>query len=293
MICSMTGFGDASAQQESVHYSVELRSVNNRYFKAALHLPPELGALEPEIESLLRRQFSRGSLTLSVSYKDTSAHAAQQINSAALRAYIEQIHKIAPQPSQPLDLTVLLALPGVIQPPDQSDLIQRAKPVLFSLIDRASQKMLQMRLSEGRSLVEEVGRHLQTIEVKTQLIVDRAPRVMEEYHQKLRQRANELLARSGVTVNDADLLREVALYADRCDVTEEVHRLRAHLSQFAKILTKPDGEPVGRTLDFLAQELLREANTMASKSNDAPIAQNVVEIKSAIDRIKEQVQNLE
>jgi len=297
----MTGFGDASAQRDGVHFAVELRSVNNRYFKAAIRLPDELAALEPQLESQLRKRVSRGSLTLTVSFKDTSASAAQEINEAALRRYLQHLEHVERQamasgngPRQvTIDLAGLLSLPGVVQPPTHLELTDRVAPIIAELAANACERMLAMRQSEGRALVEELLRQRSYIEERLEQVARRAPCVVQEYHQRLQGRVQELLSKAQLHLDEQDLAREVAIYAERCDIAEELQRLRTHLEQFGEILHQASGEPAGRTLDFLAQELLREANTIASKSNDSTIARVIVEIKGAIDRIKEQVQNIE
>ena len=286
----MTGFGDASCEAGGVHYTVELRSLNNRYFKGSIRLPDLISGLEAELDSLLRRRISRGSLTLSVSIYDRSAAAAYQINPAAIRHYSEQL-KVLPNAS--VELGSLLALPGVMQPPQASEYLEKARPIVVKLVEQAYDKMAAMRQTEGHALAKELGRHNQFILERIEQIAARAPQISEEYHQRLRARIDDLLTRAKLQVNEVDLIKEVAIYAERCDIAEECQRIHAHLEQFSQIVQRDDGEPAGRTLDFLAQELLREANTIASKSNDAGISRTIVEVKGAIDRIKEQVQNVE
>lgn len=292
MIRSMTGFGDASEQHEGVHFAVELRSVNNRYFKPTIRLPDELAALEPKLESILRQRISRGSVTLNVSYKDNSAAAAHEVNEAVLGRYLKYLDQFRRQ-GDSVDLAALLLLPGVVMTPDVEGLSNRYGPVIDRLVDRACERMLQMRREEGAGLVEDLMRNRAFILERLERIEGRAPDVVRDYHQRLRLRVDALMAEAKLRLDETDLAREVALFAERCDISEEVQRLRAHLDQLERILNPSNSEPAGRTLDFLSQELLREANTIASKSNDALVAQLVVEVKGAIDRIKEQVQNIE
>ena len=150
-----------------------------------------------------------------------------------------------------------------------------------------------MRDVEGQALADDLKKQRASIVEHLDTVAQRAPQVVEEYHQRLQNRVNDLLARAELNVAESDLLREVAIFAERSDIAEEVSRLNGHLEQFDQMLANADGEPAGRSLDFLAQELLREANTIASKSNDATISRAAVQIKGAIDRIKEQVQNVE
>lgn len=301
LIRSMTGFGHASRTEDGISYALELRSVNNRYFKATIRLPDELAVLEPELEAQLRKHIRRGSLTLSATFKDPGATAAHEINEAALNHYLAHLETVERKAVRDLgsaggvtiDLGSLLALPGIVQPPDQTELLQRTRPVLLSLVDEACERMQEMRAAEGQGLGEDLRKHCRTVADRLARIEQRAPAVVEEYHERLKQRVEELVRRAELHVEEEALLREVAIFAERSDISEELQRLRAHLDQFEQTLTGGEGEAVGRTLDFITQEMLREANTIASKCNDATISRTIVEIKGSIDRLKEQVQNVE
>ncbi len=298
----MTGFGEASDQRDGIAYAVEVRSLNNRYFKATIRLPEELASLEPELETLLRRRIQRGSITLVVKYRLGEAQATQQVNDAALLNYLdhlETIHqKVKEDRAVNIDLTALLALPGVLQPSlEMEELTRRARPALTALTETACARMEAMRESEGQLLAADLRQHCEIVQQRTAEIAQRAPLVIEEYHTRLRTRVEELMARAQLTVGQQDLLREVAVFAERSDISEEINRLTGHLQQFFTILDgKPQrdpNQPLGRTMDFIAQEMLREANTIGSKCNDRAISLAIVDVKSAIDRIKEQVQNAE
>jgi uncharacterized protein (TIGR00255 family) len=296
----MTGFGDASAQEDGVHYSAELRSLNNRYFKATIRLPEEIAGLEAELESALRKRVNRGSLVLAVKMYMPDAQAAHQVNDGALMAYLdhlEAIHrKVRAEGDRAvnIDLTALLGLPGVLLPTrDAENALAKARPVVMKLVDQACDKLDAMRQTEGAATAADLKHHATAIGERLAEIRKRAPAVVEEYHTRLRGRIDDLMARAELKVNEVDLVREVAIYADRADINEEVARLAAHLEQFGSIVNATDGEPAGRTLEFMCQEMLREANTIGSKSNDAQISRAIVEVKSAIDRIKEQSHNVE
>jgi len=285
----MTGFGDASAEVEGIHFAVELRTLNNRYFKANIRLPEEIAALEAELDSLLRKHLNRGSITLNVNLRFTSAEAAYEVNEAALRRYYEQVKHI----DASVELGSLMSLPGVIQPPASSKLIDKCRDVLKKLTLDALKKLQTMREKEGEGLAGDLIQHTGYIAERVAKIAERAPTVVSEYQSRLENRMEAMLKQAKLDVDKVDLLKEVAVFAERCDIAEETQRITAHLDQFEQIVTRDDGEPAGRTLDFIAQELLREANTIASKSNDATISRLSVEVKGAIDRIKEQVQNVE
>ncbi|HRP64189.1 MAG TPA: YicC family protein [Phycisphaerales bacterium] len=295
MIRSMTGFGAASVTVNGAHYSVEIRSLNNKYFKAQIRLPEDLQGLEAEIDAALSHHFNRGSVVLTVRCSDSSANAAAQININAVQRYLEQLLAVPglAHNAARIDLSALLSLPGVVVPGTGEERVEQARGVLLKLIDQACDKLQSMRLREGRSLHAELHRHCEIIREHLKVIVERVPITVDLYQQRLRQRVNALLMDSGTTVRDEDLLREVAFYAERSDIAEEVARLGGHLDQFLEIIDAEGDEPSGRTLDFLTQELLREANTIGSKCLDVEVSRRIVEIKGGIDRIKEQVQNVE
>ncbi len=295
----MTGFGDASTQVDGIHFSVELRSLNNKYFKATLRLPDPIAGLEAELESQLRKRLVRGSIVLNVRMAASDSAAALRVNDAALVQYLEHLETIHSKfgerdQSLHIDLTALLALPGVLQPTeDEASLLRKARPVVADLVARSCDRLLAMREQEGKHIAEDLLRQREVILERLEQIRQRAPMVVEEYHQRLKARIDELMARAKLAVDESDLIREVAIFADRADISEEISRIGAHLVHFDQVLQTRTKEPAGRTLDFLAQELLREANTIASKSNDGQISRAIVDVKSAIDRIKEQVQNIE
>ena len=299
MIRSMTGFGEASDQVDGNHFAVELRSLNNKYFKATIRLPEEIVGLEAELEATLRKHISRGALSLVVKMRSSEVTTAQQVNQTALLTYLghlESVHSkvIASDRNAHIDLTALLALPGVLEPTeDEQTLLSKVRPTALRLTEQACERLLTMRTKEGHAIWQDLARHRQAIIGRIESIKARTPTVVEEYHKRLRARIDELHAKAELKVDEHDLIREVAIFAERSDIAEEVTRLAAHLEQFEQIVDAPGGEPTGRTLDFLTQELLREANTIASKSNDALVSRIIVEVKGVIDRIKEQVQNIE
>jgi uncharacterized protein (TIGR00255 family) len=289
----MTGFGDASGQREGTHYAVEIRSLNNRYFKPVIKLPETVSGLEPEIETMLRERLVRGSITFILKMRTDSAEAAYHLNLDALTAYLRQLESVAGlEKVVRIDLAALVQLPGVCQEPrDESDEIARHGNAIRELTNTAIDKLIGMRQREGRSLCADLLRHVQTINENLAAVEQRAPFVIEDYHKRLSQRVNELVSKAQLKVDESDLIKEIAIYAERADIAEEITRLTSHLEAFEHSCNGSDH--AGRKLDFIAQEMLREANTIASKANDAVIATRIVEIKGAIDRLKEQVQNVE
>jgi uncharacterized protein (TIGR00255 family) len=292
MIESMTGFGEADALEDGVQFHVEIRSVNNRYFKASIKLPEHLQRFEHAVDKLLRTRVSRGSVSYSLRTRDNNAPSPYEINTAALAGILSQL-KLATggHSSTTIDLAGLLELPGICEPIRLDEPVLNARwKVVHQATDAALDQLIRMRRSEGAALRGDLDRQCAEIRRGIGEIARRAPQVVQDYHARLAARVAQLL-NSGTAELDRDALaREVAIFADRCDVNEELARLESHLDQFARLCDAP--EETGRKLDFVAQEMLREANTIGSKANDALIARSVVEIKSAVDRIKEQVQNI-
>ncbi|MBK9118554.1 MAG: YicC family protein [Phycisphaerales bacterium] len=293
MIHSMTGFGDAEVEVGGQVLHVEIRTFNQRYLKTSIHLPDEFGFLENDVDRLLREHLTRGSVTLRLFVRSTGELAAAPLNSAAVTAYVRQLRALAgDDPRCTIDLATLLTLPGVCQP---SELAQEDRELrwqqLRTVVGAALERLIAMRAAEGQALGADLRVHCGIIRGALERVRTRSPHVIEEYRDRLRTRVQQLLAGSGVQLGAEDLLKEVSIYAERSDISEEISRLAAHLDQFDGLLISR--EPAGRKLEFIAQEMLREANTMGSKTGDAAISREIIEIKSAVDRIKEQVANAE
>lgn len=293
MISSMTGFGQAVAEVDGVLYTVEVRSLNNRFLKAQIRMPDIAAFLEDDLDKLHRNRLHRGSVNFSLRMKNVSGQALIDIDERALQTYIDRLSALIRKDSAlRVDLASLLSLPGIVQPmtPDLQTL-EKMRQTVLQLTEEAIGHLKQSRLEEGKLLTEDLQANCRLIRDKLEIIRGRQDAVVQEYHQRLRKRAADLLAQAQLDMDEAILAREVAIFAERSDISEELIRLQTHLGQFEACLQ--EGGPAGRRLDFIAQELLREANTIASKASDATIAQCVIDIKCAVDRIKEQVQNIE
>jgi uncharacterized protein (TIGR00255 family) len=302
MIVSMTGFGAASADAggEGTNCSVEVRTVNNRFFKTVIKLPDKLTAMEPEIDKILREHLARGSVVLAVAIKDQVDASSVKINRQLLETYVQAAKDacaaLAKMPGGVLnprvDAAALLALPGVIETGDDTAAyLSTHREVVLKLCRAAIANVTEMRKKEGAALAQDLAKHLAVIREDLGHVSKLAPSVAKQYHEKLRARVLQMVSDSKLSLSDQDLLKEVALFTDRADISEEINRLGGHLDQFEAVCQKES--EAGRKLDFIAQEMLREANTIASKANDSEISKRCVNIKSAIDRIKEQVQNVE
>ena len=303
MILSMTGFGESNKTHAGVSYHLTCRSVNNRYFKLNCKLPDAATFLEATVETRLRQGLGRGSIYLTLTTRNMSAEAAYEVNEVALASYVSALRRItasAGGSALPVtfDLAAAMLLPGVTQPREDDEAHHaELRQVVEQMLDEAVGLVLAMRQREGESLRRDLLVHVERMAGQLDIIARRAPAVITEYRQRLADRVNYLLADQTLQLDGDTLAREVAIFADRSDINEEIARLRSHIEQFRATMDEPPndqvegGRQVGRKLDFIAQEFLREANTIGSKSNDAEIIRACVEIKSAIDRIKEQVQN--
>lgn len=293
MILSMTGFGEAEAHQGGVRYHAEIRSVNNRYFKSAIKLPESLQSLEVDVDRLLRSRLGRGSVAYSLRVKDESPTGAYEVNSVVLAEYVRRLKEAAGATGGiRIDVAGLLDAPGVCEPPklDKETLASRLK-AMEAVTHEAIDRLLEMRRTEGEALLRDLQGQCRLIRDRLEQVCLRSPAVVEEYGRRLHARVQQLMAASGAALDHDALMREVAIFAERCDINEETSRISSHLDQFEELCA--GSEEAGRKLDFLAQEMFREANTIGSKAGDAEIARHVVEIKAAVDRIKEQVQNVE
>jgi len=291
---SMTGYGEAQGEADGVNYAVEVKTVNNRYLKTMIKLPELASFLEEDIDKLLRKNIFRGTINYVLRLKDTSASALFDINEAALQAVLEKLSRAGSSTgiNGVIDIGNLLTLPGIIQPalPGKERAVQIRKLVL-EISQKALDKLKRMRATEGDYLETDIKKCCTIIEEDLEQVRGRSAIVIKEYADKLKKRVNELLAHAELKIDEGILAREVAIFAERSDISEEVARLDSHLQQFAQCCRGSD--QAGRRLDFISQEMLREANTIASKASDTETTRYVVNIKCQIDRIKEQVQNIE
>lgn len=288
----MTGCGEGMATDAVGSCRVELRCVNNRFFKFALRARDGFAVLEARAEALVRGRVRRGSVQMTLEFVGAGA-AGRRLDTDQLGAYLDDLERMCVGRGLPLPSTLdaLLGLPGVVvERAIDGSLADRAWPVVSRALGAALDALDGMRRAEGAALATDLRATCAEIRQLAAPIVARSPLLVEARRERLLERLSAALGPQGVTVSPADVAREVALVAERCDVSEELVRLESHLGQFERLL---DAEAPGRQLDFLAQELGREANTIASKSPDAAIAHAVVEIKARIERLREQVQNVE
>jgi len=301
MLESMTGFGRGERTDEQATVLVEVRSVNGRYLKVQLRVPEELASREGEIERCVRSRVRRGTVAVTIHLKAIASAAAWQVNTEVVRAYAAALDGLRREMGEtaPIRLEALAALPGAIEAAAPTDRGEAVWALTAGTLDEALDRLLAMRRTEGEALARALLENANEVARAVAAVADRAPGVVEHWRDRFRGRVQDLVADAGVTISEADVAREVAFFAERCDIAEELNRLRSHLEQFRATVDgagKANGagasSSAGRTLEFITQEMLREANTIAAKANDAEIAHEVVRIKGELDRMKEQVQNV-
>lgn len=289
MLLSMTGHGQALVQNESAQVLAEIRTVNNRFLKLNIS-----GDLDPaqtsELESLVKKYVSRGSVNLRLKVQLLDGSLNYRLNEPVIKAYVEQLSGIL-NSGEKFDVQALLNLPGTVDEQGSEEQQKIFWPLVQEATKQALTRLSQMREKEGAVMGDDLAANCDTIESQATLIANLAPRVAENFSRKLTDRINQMLEKYDVSVEASDVIREVGIFAERVDISEEIVRLGSHIQQFRTILKERQSN--GRKLDFLTQEMLRETNTIGSKANDAEIATHVVEIKTAIERIREMVQNVE
>ena len=296
MIHSMTGFGAASFRVEGGAFEVEVRSVNHRHLDARVRVPRALNRLEPELRARICERLDRGKVDCTISAPDGEAGAPTlEIDREAARGYVRAARELRESEGVggELDVASLLALPGVarLSEPDLS--LESLRPASLAAIDQALDALLRMREAEGAALERDLSARLDRVLELADFLESRAELVQDAVRTRLGKRMQKLQAETGLE-DDARLQQELLIAADRLDVTEEIVRLRSHVDQFrATLAGAGPGRPVGRRLEFLLQELSREANTIGSKGSDAPVAHAIVDLKTELERLREQVMNVE
>lgn len=290
---SMTGYGRGAADGEYFSVSVDLKTVNNRFLDVHLRLNSELASLEPVIKRQVSSRLSRGRVDVTVNFEKTS-QTAYELNRPLIAGYVNALREMQQEfnIAGQLDINVLARLPGALQP-SREGLNDEVVAGIERALAEGLDELEQMRSQEGETLRAEMASRIDKIDALVPIIEDAAAGLVDAYRQRLQKRIGELLSRNGqlVEIDPARLAQEVAYLSDRSDVSEEMVRLRSHLTQFRDALNAT-GE-TGKMLDFLLQELNREANTTLSKSTDMVIKEAALGIKAEVEKIREQVQNVE
>ncbi len=290
----MTGFGEAHCQQDGLAVAVEVRTINSRFFKLVIRCAEGYSALEPEIEQIVREQIKRGTLQINLRVDRPHSPDEFRVNVAVLEGYRKQLEEVRTrwQLPAPIALEPMLQLPGVID--ESGSKVQNAAddwPLIAQTLKAALANLSHMRQDEGRAMATDLKSNVLQIASQLTEVEKRAPAVLDAYRVRLEERLRTFMTEHAVDFQTSDLIREIGIHADRGDISEEIVRLKSHLEQFDAFMAL--AESSGRKLEFLTQEMFREVNTIGSKSNDVTIARHVIEMKAAIEKIREMIQNVE
>lgn len=291
MVKSMTGFGRAEAKQGPYQILVEMKSVNHRFCEINIRMPKQFLAMEEKIKKVVGSYLQRGRVEMFITIEGQDLHDNQlDVDWELISAYIDALHKVKDryQISGSIEINDILKLENVFTIKEAQTGVEVIEKTLLEGVQSATEQLVSMRVLEGEELKEDITSHLTYIENMAIQLQQFAPAVVDAYRVRLEKKLKEFL---NSEINEQRIMAEAAIFADRADINEELKRIHSHLGQFTQSLQSPD--PVGRKLDFLVQELNREVNTIGSKANDAKIANLVVEMKACLEKIKEQVQNIE
>lgn len=291
MIRSMTGFGRGESSRDGVHFTVELKTVNHRFLETSVRMSRKLAAFENDLRRLLSQSIARGKLDVYVTFEREQEQAQVKIHEDKLRAYIEALRGAGSRYDLADDLKIshILAFPDVLEEIQPEEEGQEIWPALQEAAEQAVRQLQDMREREGAEIRQNLLQKAEILEETLEDLEQAAPQVELEYKQKLERRISELS--SAVRLDEGILETEVALFADKCCIDEELVRLKSHIAQLRILLDS--AEPVGRPLDFLLQEFNREANTIASKAGDLAITHGSLTLKKEIEKVREQIQNIE
>lgn len=291
---SMTGFGSACKEDSGIRFQAQVKCVNNKSLRVNVKTRPAIGALEKNVRDLVTKELKRGSIDVFIDFTRTEIDPSTLINHNIAKAAVNAYKNLAEdyQLEGGVTLADVLRFPGIFDLGDNSEFTEEECKVLENTLQNALEQVAQMRIVEGKATAEVLNEHVNVVESFMVAAKERAPQVIEKVKQKVTERISELEnSASGKDLDKQLIEREVMFFADRADISEEVDRLESHISQFRDTITA--GGEAGKKLDFLAQEMLRETNTIASKGNDTEIATIAIESKLAIEKIKEQVANIE
>ncbi|MDA0834231.1 MAG: YicC family protein [Planctomycetota bacterium] len=293
----MTGFGTAREQSGDRCVIIEVRTVNNRYLKISTRCPDHFAVFENQIEKVIREFVSRGTVNVSIRSELLGLTGAFRLHPDTISEYWRQLQEIAhslkiTDLTSGRDLSQLALLPGAVTDKSTDDIsLEEIWPTCELALRSAMTQLQAFRQREGQSTADDLRSSCAVIAGHIEQIVAKSATIVSDYRNRMLDRVNEMLKEFPVKVSETDIIREVSLFADRCDINEELSRLRCHLQKFESFLN--DKESQGRKIDFLSQEIFREINTIGSKANDVTISYSVVEMKAALERIRENVQNVE
>ena len=292
MIKSMTGFGVGDAETADFKVHIEVKAVNQRFLETNYHMPYSMNMFENQLTKKIKEYASRGKLDINIRFQDLRDKAVTvKVDKGLVAAYGQALQEISSQLelSAPVTAAQIASYPDVLKLNEENADLEAAQPVLMQAMEQALESFVAMREAEGQNIQRDLLARIGTLENFVGELEKLAPEIVAAYRQRLENLLREYLAKEDI--EESRIIQEVALFTDKVNYTEETVRLRSHFDQFRQIITA--GEPVGRKLDFLIQEMNREINTVASKANSAGAAQFVVDVKSEIEKIREQIQNIE
>lgn len=292
MIKSMTGFGRAQKEIDGYVIAVEIKSVNHRYFEFSSRIPRQYGFLDEKLKSYINARVARGKVECFVTVDALDSETASvEVNHTLAGAYVKALHEISDRYNLRDDYgaSVIARFPDVLVVRKNEEDEEKIWSYVASVCDEALDKFISMRSVEGKKMYDDIHSRGEYILECVSYIEERSPQTVKEYNDKLVERVHELIG--DVSLDEQRIIQEVAVYADKVAVAEETVRLRSHIEQLNSFILSE--EPIGRKIDFLVQEINREANTIGSKANDVDIARKVVDIKSEVEKIREQIQNIE
>jgi len=292
MIKSMTGYGRAEISIQGRNIVVEIKSVNHRFLEISLRLPQSLFPLELEYKKKIGEKIKRGKVEAFIRLEmERACTPDAALNLAAARNYFTALQSLKKEFgfADEVELKTLAGFRDIFVQPSEIEVSADISSSIILAIDKALETLLKMRQEEGVAIYQDMEKRLESLKMIVEKIFSRTPQVLNEYSKRLAERIKELT--DGFNLDDARLAQEVALLADKTDITEEVVRMRSHIGQFVSLMQSTEAE--GKKIDFLLQEMNREINTMGSKSNDAEIARQVIEAKSELSKLREQAQNIE
>lgn len=293
MIRSMTGYGKQNLNIEKREYQVEIKSVNHRYLDINVKMPKTLSYLEDAVKKEISEKIKRGKIDVFITFENNSQEGRNiDINKELAQLYIKKLRELAEDEkiSSNIEVMEIAKLPDVLTiRMDEED--EKIKQEMIQVTKKAAEKIIDMKIVEGNKIAQDLLRRIEKIENKIVEISSKSTGLIEEYVVKLEKRVKEILKTD--EIDKSRLAQEVVIYADKCSIEEEITRLKSHIYQFRNLIASNENEPIGKKLDFIIQEMNRETNTIGSKANNLEITNGVIDIKTELEDIREQIQNIE
>lgn len=299
MIKSMTGFGAGESENDNLAFKVEIKAVNQKFLDIDIKLPWRLESLSEKIKNQIRQSLSRGKITVMIFFQEKKDRACQiRIDKTLAKSYYDALNEVSELMNLPQvkDVRTIANFQNVLKiendPEDENIFVQDSQTLISKALGIALNSLIEMRTIEGKNICEDFLQRLEKLDAMTDELLTFEPKILQRYRERLQKTLQDVLKREAIELDEVRICQEVALYADKINYTEENIRLKSHFQQFRNMILNAK-EPIGRKLDFLLQEMNREVNTTASKANSAEVTPLILEMKSEIEKLREQVQNIE